>query len=159
MEEVENQSCFHGILASIVQQQHDIVQFSGKASARTVSIRKMLTLCLPVFLSFNFRKSKREDRIQPQDVDPLSSPVLSFGCGCGMSCQGGVDRGGGKCRFVVVGDAKGPHKYDIGLTTRIPMTFTIVNDQRELSAISPLVRMLPRNHFGRKNIGYVLAIV
>ena len=64
-----------------------------------------------------------------------------------------------KLCLVVVGDAKGPHKYDIGLTTRIPMTFTIVNDQRELSAISPLVRMLPRNHFGRKNIGYVLAIV
>ncbi len=59
---------------------------------------------------------------------------------------------------VVVGDRKGPFEYPILNVDENKLIFLTADHQQRLAATSPLVKMLPWNHFGRKNIGYLYAI-
>ena len=58
---------------------------------------------------------------------------------------------------VVVGDKKGPLKYDLP-SIGGNYIFLSAEMQQELIEMYPLIRSLPWNHFGRKNIGYLYAI-
>jgi hypothetical protein len=60
--------------------------------------------------------------------------------------------------LVVVGDRKGPESYDIpGMDKRV--IFLTASYQEELSDHFPIIKNLPWNHFGRKNVGYLYAIL
>ena len=80
--------------------------------------------------------------------------------------------------LVVVGDRKGPKGYNVdgfsGLTNHIEdngkdgapdsskrpnFIFLSPKDQEELADHLPIVKYLPWNHFGRKNVGYLYAIL
>jgi len=60
--------------------------------------------------------------------------------------------------IVVVGDRKGPKDYPI----KAPegnLVFLTAADQERLAQHFPLVQALPWNHFGRKNVGFLYAIL
>lgn len=58
--------------------------------------------------------------------------------------------------MAVVADEKGPKQYDI----ESPLVFYIsVEIQIQMASLSPMVKALPWNHFGRKNVGYLWAVV
>lgn len=79
--------------------------------------------------------------------------------------------------LVVVGDRKGPQGYDIdgssGFTnhakgnaseeedakSRPNFIFLGPSDQEDLADHLPIIKYLPWNHFGRKNVGYLYAIL
>jgi len=60
--------------------------------------------------------------------------------------------------LVVVGDKKGPLSYDIETK---PNSYMFLNAslQETMGHHFPLVHVLPWNHFGRKNVGYLFAIL
>ena len=60
--------------------------------------------------------------------------------------------------LVVVGDKKGPFSYPLEGVNESNFIFLTAEMQEKLGAEFPLVGMLPWNHFGRKNIGYLYAI-
>ena len=60
--------------------------------------------------------------------------------------------------LVVVGDKKGPLKYDIEAPQK-NFVFLTAAMQEDLAKHFPLIGVLPWNHFGRKNIGYLYAIL
>jgi hypothetical protein len=60
--------------------------------------------------------------------------------------------------LVVVGDKKGPLTYEIEDPNKI-FIFLTAEKQEQLGAIFPIVKSLPWNHFGRKNVGYLYAIL
>ena len=57
--------------------------------------------------------------------------------------------------FVVVADMKGPSLYNC----RSNAFYLNVGMQRQMGTVSKFVKQLPWNHFGRKNIGYLWAIL
>lgn len=62
--------------------------------------------------------------------------------------------------LVVVGDAKGPNGYNISTTAADShVVFLDASSQVELASLLPFVDELPWNHFGRKNVGYLYAIM
>lgn len=61
--------------------------------------------------------------------------------------------------LVVVGDKKGPKAYDIKGMDGSAIVFLDHNAQEALAQASPFVHNLPWNHFGRKNVGYLYAIL
>lgn len=60
--------------------------------------------------------------------------------------------------IVVVGDRKGPKEYPINATQN-NYVFLTAADQEELAKHFPVVQALPWNHFGRKNVGFLYAIL
>jgi hypothetical protein len=61
--------------------------------------------------------------------------------------------------IVVVGDKKGPFEYPIpNVEHGKTFIFLTAEKQEKLAEIFPLIKLLPWNHFGRKNIGYLYAI-
>jgi hypothetical protein len=60
--------------------------------------------------------------------------------------------------LVVVGDRKGPLKYDIESANH-NFVFLTAAMQESLAKHFPLINALPWNHFGRKNVGYLYAIL
>ncbi len=61
--------------------------------------------------------------------------------------------------IVVVGDKKGPFEYPIpNVEHGKKFIFLTAEKQEKLAEIYPLIKLLPWNHFGRKNIGYLYAI-
>ena len=60
--------------------------------------------------------------------------------------------------IVVVGDRKGPKDYPIDATQH-NYVFLTAADQEELANHFPVVKALPWNHFGRKNVGFLYAIL
>ena len=60
--------------------------------------------------------------------------------------------------LVVVGDKKGPLSYDIETKPNSYM-FLNASMQETMGSQFPLVHVLPWNHFGRKNVGYLYAIL
>lgn len=65
--------------------------------------------------------------------------------------------------LVVVGDKKGPAEYVLMTSEDSSGTgqyvFLTVDKQDQLAEIFPMVKMLPWNHFGRKNVGYLYAVL
>lgn len=65
--------------------------------------------------------------------------------------------------MIVVGDEGGPEEYDvpnlIGENGGALVFYLRADLQRELGKISSLVKHLPWKHFGRKNVGYLWAIL
>ena len=61
--------------------------------------------------------------------------------------------------LVVVGDKKGPGKYEIKDVNQSTFIFLTVKDQDDLNIKFPMITKIPWNHFGRKNIGYLYAIL
>ena len=59
--------------------------------------------------------------------------------------------------LVVVGDKKGPLNYDI--TNKSTFFFLSANEQIELIKHFSMINNIPWNHFGRKNVGYLYAIL
>ena len=59
--------------------------------------------------------------------------------------------------LVVVGDKKGPTVYDI--ENKSTIVFLTPADQVELGKRFSMVNYIPWNHFGRKNVGYLYAIL
>jgi hypothetical protein len=53
--------------------------------------------------------------------------------------------------MIVVGDAKGPLEYDLPRTTFFSL-------ERQLALELETTRILPVNHYSRKNVGYLIAI-
>ena len=60
--------------------------------------------------------------------------------------------------LVVVGDKKGPLKYDIDAPQK-NVVFLTAAMQEDLAKHFPLVGVTPWSHFGRKNIGYLYAVL
>jgi len=60
--------------------------------------------------------------------------------------------------LVIVGDAKGPKTYNISYP-KSRVVYLNEEDQLTLASTIPFVSELPWNHFGRKNAGYVYAIM
>jgi len=54
-------------------------------------------------------------------------------------------------RFVVIGDRKGPARFDL-----LPAELFTIDEQRDLPL--RLAGLLPERHYARKNIGYLLAM-
>lgn len=61
--------------------------------------------------------------------------------------------------LVVVGDKKGSTTYDLDSSENKNWVYLSVDYQEELAKHFPVVKLLPWNHFGRKNVGYVYAIL
>lgn len=68
--------------------------------------------------------------------------------------------------LVIVGDKKGPKEYPIpapmhahNVNHTDNVVYLTVEQQIELEAHLPLLSNLPWNHFGRKNVGYLYAIL
>jgi hypothetical protein len=68
--------------------------------------------------------------------------------------------------LVIVGDKKGPKEYPIPTSMHAHnanktdnVVYLTVEKQIELEAHLPLLSNLPWNHFGRKNVGYLYAIL
>ena len=59
--------------------------------------------------------------------------------------------------LVVVGDKKGPLNYNIA--NKSTFFFLSANEQIELSIHFSMINNIPWNHFGRKNVGYLYAIL
>lgn len=59
--------------------------------------------------------------------------------------------------LVVVGDKKGPFSYDISSNTNFVFLSSV--EQIAMEVDYPISAILPWNHFGRKNLGYLFAIV
>ena len=59
--------------------------------------------------------------------------------------------------LVVVGDKKGPISYDIA--NKSTLVFLAAVDQIELNKRFFMISSIPWNHFGRKNVGYLYAIL
>ena len=59
--------------------------------------------------------------------------------------------------LVVVGDKKGPTAYNIA--NKSTFVFLTPADQIELSTHFSMINNIPWNHFGRKNVGYLYAIL
>jgi len=58
--------------------------------------------------------------------------------------------------MAVVADKRGPKQYEIDN----PLVFYLSIDiQVQMASLSPMVEAIPWNHFGRKNVGYLWAIV
>ena len=60
--------------------------------------------------------------------------------------------------LVVVGDRKGPLSYGIDAPLQ-NFVFLTAAQQEAMNNIFPVVKALPWNHFGRKNVGYLYAIL
>lgn len=60
--------------------------------------------------------------------------------------------------MVVVGDRKGPHSYELPNATSWTV-FLDAKQQEEFLGQHPLAQLLPWNHFGRKNVGFLFAIL
>lgn len=60
--------------------------------------------------------------------------------------------------LVVVGDKKGPKSFNIEVPLK-NFVFLTVALQEKMQAHFPLLNSLPWNHFGRKNVGYLYAIL
>jgi hypothetical protein len=60
--------------------------------------------------------------------------------------------------IVVVGDKKGPKDYPIQAPDK-NFVFLTAAQQEELAKHFPVVQALPWNHFGRKNVGFLYAIL
>lgn len=60
--------------------------------------------------------------------------------------------------IVVVGDRKGPKEYPIK-APKGNFIFLTAAQQEELAKHFPVVKALPWNHFGRKNVGFLYAIL
>lgn len=66
--------------------------------------------------------------------------------------------------LVIVGDIKSPKSYNIsGIKSDAKIDSAVIylneEDQVQLASFIPFVRELPWNHFGRKNVGYLYAIM
>lgn len=59
--------------------------------------------------------------------------------------------------LVVVGDKKGPMSYDIA--NKSTLIFLAASEQMELSKRFSMISNIPWNYFGRKNVGYLYAIL
>ena len=59
--------------------------------------------------------------------------------------------------LVVVGDRKSPQKYETGWTLHDAVVYLNPEDQESMKNV--FVSSLPWNHFGRKNVGYLYAIM
>ena len=70
--------------------------------------------------------------------------------------------GVGLC-LVVVGDKKGPNEYEFRTATdqvlKNPAAFISAEEQMELEKMCLFIEHIPWNHFGRKNVGYLLAVI
>jgi hypothetical protein len=66
-------------------------------------------------------------------------------------------KAGGWC-LVVVGDLKGPMTYDVPGGKSDSLVFLDAPSQKQLAADSSFIADIPWNHFGRKNIAYLIAI-
>jgi hypothetical protein len=60
--------------------------------------------------------------------------------------------------LIVVGDKKGPTEYVLHAPNSSQVVFLDTAAQQDLAEVFPMIRLLPWNHFGRKNIGYLFAI-
>eukprot|EP01038_Epipyxis_sp_PR26KG_P006993 gene6993-9557_t len=60
--------------------------------------------------------------------------------------------------IVVVGDKKGPLQYEINTPLK-NFIFLSESIQKELENHFPMIKILPWNHFGRKNVGFLYAIL
>lgn len=60
--------------------------------------------------------------------------------------------------LVVVGDRKGPKDYPLDAPAG-NVVFLTAAQQEQLASHFPLVQALPWNHFGRKNVGFLYAIL
>jgi hypothetical protein len=60
--------------------------------------------------------------------------------------------------IVVVGDKKGPKSFEIEAPLK-NFIFLTAGMQEEMGSHFPLIGILPWNHFGRKNVGYLYAIL
>ena len=61
--------------------------------------------------------------------------------------------------LVVVGDKKGPYTYEITSANQSTFKFLTANDQVDLIKTFPMITKIPWNHFGRKIVGYLYAIL
>eukprot|EP01039_Chlorochromonas_danica_P005643 gene5643-6225_t len=61
--------------------------------------------------------------------------------------------------MVIVADRKGPREYQIEGNSGKNFIYLTVEMQEKLVEASHMVKLLPWNHFGRKNIGFLYAII
>jgi len=60
---------------------------------------------------------------------------------------------------VIVGDVKSPPEYKIPHSTNNNWVFLDVAAQKKMAFHYPLIELLPWSHFGRKNVGFLFALL
>lgn len=126
--------------------------FSGKVVAKFEKPRLFTTE--EQIRKINFNYLQESSVIDTINCDKWSVVTTIFEPSDAVKKQSNID---GWC-LVVVGDKKGPLAYDIGKSNS---TFVFLDEQRQLELASrfEFIKLLPWNHFGRKNVGFFYAIM